>query len=270
MLPSLEGCCLHSLVAAACPADKCLSKGLLKTRTQQATIVQFASRSATARQQPHKKQQRQEQQPGAGSPPSTKRPRSTALASGAAAAAGSILGTARWVDVDLTGASNEDQGQAVETAGIPCSRPLPATTTAEGSGSKRQQQQQQQQAAGKHRAEQSPSVSWPSQGTPSSQEAPPVHSPRREHQQTARSSLQASSAAGGGKQALLSRAAATAAARPASLRCFPCSVVGRQYQKHDVRWQSGQVKRQPTALHLQPPICCLRTVLEARCRHPTL
>jgi hypothetical protein len=119
------------------------------------------------------------------------------------------------------------------------------------------------------RREASPSVSWPSQSTPSSQEQPPVHSARRPSPAPSPpASVPAPTAATASPVGAPASPAVTPARRqqqatlqrpgrgpppPSLLRRFQCSVVGRHFQKHEVDCRSGQVRRCRASPGAHPP-----------------
>lgn len=209
--------------------DKCLSKGTLRKQVKQASIFKFAV----------PKQQQQQQASPAGRSPTRRRrdpAAAAALAAGAAAAAGEFIdvtgdGDVVLVDAEQPAGYRGDAGTAAAAAGAarrPCSR------------------QQQPPAV------QSPSVSWPSQSTPGSQQArdPVQQTPSSENQQQQQqqqhaqqqpSSVPPPQRTPSVQQHLPSPAVKRRpAAAPGALRCFPCAVVGRQFQKNEAPCQSGQ------------------------------
>ncbi|KAI3439047.1 hypothetical protein D9Q98_001457 [Chlorella vulgaris] len=260
--------------------DRCLSKGAVQSRSQQASLLPFTARLSAPQQQQReqqqqlkqqKQQQQQEQQqkqqqqqqhrsdaPLAVAPPAVTRPHSRAaaasLAAGAAAAAAHILRASSVQEVDLTVDSDCEapllQGGWRKVQGSPQQRRSMATAAAGSPPVELRPAQQdtrtQQPSQEPEQQRQSPSVSWPpSQATPSSQEQPPVQSARRELLPAVSIQSPASgSAATPGRarqqQQLSWRAIGGVAARPGSSRSFNCSVVGRKFQKHEVVCRSGQ------------------------------
>jgi hypothetical protein len=245
-------------LAGSTSADKCLSKGTVRTRTQQSTIFQFAVRPSTAslqiQQQPQPTPTRRRNSAGA-----------AALAAGAASAAGDILSSAATVaaaaaavagapvvDLAWEGKCHDEastgtgawplQQQRHQPKQQPDAPHLPAASpVAVGVGTRTRHQQS---------AVQSPSV--PSQSTPGTPLNPAqqgVKGPQHPQQQTQQQVGQQQQSNPRPQRTPLGsspqkRQARVPAEQAGSLRCFSCSVVGRQYQKHDVTVQAGQV-RQP-------------------------
>ena len=231
--------CPDSAAYPATPcADKCLSKGALRSHTTQASIFSFAVRSRQAPAE-HPPQQQQQQEQG-------RRASAAALAADAAAAAGEILGAAAaggLVEaIDLT--TSDCEAEEVEAA---VQRPGAGQQQQRRRQQQQRQRQQQQQPLRPQQA--SPSVSWPSQPSLSSSQEVQQPGPRPQQATPPRAAQPAAAAVprstpqqrrSGGEQQRLGGGLADAAG---SLRCFHVNVVGRQYQqKYDVRVRSDQVR----------------------------
>ncbi|PRW59254.1 fanconi-associated nuclease 1-like protein isoform X1 [Chlorella sorokiniana] len=247
--------------------DKCLSKGALQKRTQQASIFRFTapvrpspstqqlSPPQQQQQQPSPSQQQQQQQAsGAGRRRSSG---AASLAASAAAAASEILGAAasQPEEIDLT----DDCPPVAPSGGAGSSWNRQQRQQAPP---QQQRQQQQQQGAA---TQTSPSVSWPSQDASSDDEMQDVQQQQQQQQAQAQAqaqqqqqqpSSQERRPSSSQQQRKLTPSQATLCSKGrsqplqqgGSLRRFPCNIVGRQFQRHAVACRSGQL----LAVELEP------------------